>query len=405
MNRDLMRPRHNTNFAAQGRDRLGKPGGGGGGGTRMVEGRFEAFYPRDVPCWINISPYSSYTYPIWDRDLGEIREVTTTWFEYRKHFVPRNRNRTNQKGKAMPKDFICSCGVDRSQPCWGCAVRNAFYKKLDAIEAKSGIRPKDEAPVSASNQFALGITIAERIYVMPVRDSNGSVRKTKNGDAIFRHIPAPFAEENSEVSELAEFGQVFGHRAHWSLGREHLEQLLSADDRLKSHCGNCAGQLMATHMICPSCETEIKLPEAVKGVDLDKARAKMRTCPACHEKTTFVPKYACPDCGDPKEGSLLSFDIRVMKEAVGDNKSVIHIVGVRMPGSPNPEIQQRLDELTQNPLKLDAIFAPTDLKYQKIVLGDGLTKDLSPVLKRKEEEEETESYAGDSEDDDSSITY
>jgi hypothetical protein len=409
MNKDLMRHRQTPSFAAQGAARnLGpsaRAGGGPGGGSKIVEGRYEAFYPRDTPIWLRISPASSYTYEVYDRVEKEVVEVTTTWLEYRKHYIPGNKNRTGQNGKRLQQDFFCSCGPRREQPCWGCAIRTAHYEKLDAIEARTGIRPDDEPPVSASTQFALAITVAEWIYNIPVRDSNGSIRKTRGGELIYRHIPAPFAEENSEVSELEGFDRTFGHRMHWSMGSQHLGQLLAVDERLRSHCGNCAGEMVADTMVCPSCETSHKLPGAVKGIDLDKARQKKRKCSACGETNTFVPLYQCPDCGDPKEGSLLSFDLRVMKENIGDNKSIIHVVDIRMPGSPDPNIQTRLDEMNNNPLKLDAIFAPTDLKYQKSALGDRLTKGLSPVLERKDESETTESYSEDDEDSEDKIAF
>ena len=49
-------------------------------------------------------------------------------------------------------------------------------------------------------------------------------------------------------------GSQFGHKVHWSVSNNELEQLFALDDELKVRCRSCAGHLTATVRVCPNCE-------------------------------------------------------------------------------------------------------------------------------------------------------
>lgn len=378
-----------------------------GGGSKFAEGQFDRFFPGETPIWINISPYSSYTQEIWDRQLKAVIEVTTTWYETQKHFVPRNKGRTDRNGKRIDTDFICSCGAHKDKPCWGCAIRTNHFKMLDKIEEEKGFRPDKPAPISRAPQFSLAITVMEKIYAVPLREKDGSLKKRKgNGQVIYRYTPAPYAELKMDDEDLSTFKYQFGHRMHWTMGSEELSMLIEADDKMKNHCGNCASKLFATHMICPGCETATALPHPVSDIDLTQARQKLRTCSACGEKGPFMPKVECAECGDAVEGRLTSFDIRITRKKVAENKYVTEIVAIRVPGVPgNKEDHERAMSLIESPLNLAEIFATTPLDRQKYICGDELTRGLTPAPAKKDGEEsaeepgDTESYGGDDADD------
>ncbi len=320
--------------------------------TRFPDGKYESWWPTEIAIWINISPFQLFEQEVYDRDEKEVIDVVTTWWEYNSHWIPSKRRK-----------FVCSTGAHRTEPCYGCARRQQHWDRLDAIEEEKGYRPDDKPDVGRSTNFALGITIMEKIYSIPKRDDRGKIRKTKNNKIIYSHLAAPLVDDDVLESGV-DFPQKFGHRAHWSLGVEHRDQLLEEDEKLLGFCGNCAGEMLATGRICPDCETSVEFDSPIRGEDLIQARNKRFHCRACQYKGNWVIQYACPDCGNPKEGGLTKFDIRVKKVRSGE-KSVIKIVEIRVP-TQDEEVQK----LIQNPLKVDEIFAPDDLKFQKLLLGD-----------------------------------
>jgi len=393
-------------FGDQGRKRM-EQGRRSGGNRQFPAGQFDRFFPGETPIWINVSPYSLYLQKIYDRNEKQVVDTETTWYESRKHYVPRNKGRKDNKGKRIDTDFLCSCGPFRTDPCWGCSVRANHFAMLDAVEAEKGVRPDKESPVGWSSQFSLAITIMEKIYEVPARNNDGSIRKAKSsGQIIYNYVPHPLAMVKHEGEDLNQFKHKFGHRVHWTMGTEHLDQLISYDAKLKNSCKHCASNLFCAKMICPGCETGTDI-EMVSDADgsLSMARKIARTCTSCGEKGPFVPYLVCGECqregiGDAIEGRLTTFDLRLKREKIGDtNKSNLVVVAIRMPGVKNNlEDHKKVMEMIENPLDLASIFAPTGLDRQKFILGEELTRGLSPKPPKKEAsaaDEETESYAQD----------
>lgn len=360
---------------------------------------FEHFYPGDIPIWINISPYQSFTQEVWDRKDKMVIEVTTTWWESKKHYCAFNKGLYQPDGKKMPMDFRCSSGAYKACPCWGCVLIQQHWDKMNAIEEKTGVRPGTQAPVGQIPQYALGITIMEDMYAIPMQDGNGKIKKDKKGRVLFRHTPAPCAEQEQEAATLMRCTTSKGHRAHWELGSRELGYILEQDNNMKKFCGNCASDLFCSAMICPGCETQTRLRSRVSKTDLDLEVQKVRTCTLCGEKGPFLPVYECDDCGEPVEGRVTAFDIRVKRVKSG-NDYLLEIVEIRVPGVPNSTQEEfdRIMGMIQNPLKVNEIYAPTDLPRQAMICGDRI-KGLS--LPDAPTGGETESYA----DDDGNINF
>lgn len=329
----------------------------GGKRNRFPDGQFESWWPTKVGIWINISPFQEFTQEVYDRDSKEVVEVTTTWWEYNSHWIP-----------ARKRKFVCSSGAHRTNPCYGEAIRQSHWDMLDKTQKEKGFRPDKAPPVGRALNFALGITIMEEIYSIPLTNKDGSFRKSKNGTTIHKHLAAPLVEiDKDEIDgdEGVSTPTKFGHRAHWSLGSTHLDQLTEWDEELRSRCGHCAGHLLATHVVCPDCETQKKFPKPVGGEDLLQARNRAHKCKACGYKGAMVPIYACPDCGDAKEGGLTQFDLRIKKVMTGEKSSVLKLIEIRVPTD-----DEETQKLIQNPLKVDEIFRPAPLDWQKRLLGD-----------------------------------
>ena len=366
---------------------------GGGSKWSMAPGQFDRFFADERPCWIHIHDIV-HEQQVYDRAEKEVITTRTTWFESNKHFIPRNKGKFDAKGKKKQQDFICSCGPFKKDPCWGCVYRTAFYAKLDAIAEEKGFRPDTKPAVGRSTQFSLSLTIMEKIFAVPLRDKEGNVRKARNsGNIIYRYVPAPFADTEEDAAEVGQnFRHHFGHNMHWTMGTEHLEMLGKFDDDLRTYCGNCASKMLCSKMLCTSCETPMTI-ETLEGEDINIERKKIRTCKSCGDKCEFFPVYDCPDCGEPKEGRLTLFDIRIMKEKVGEKKSVLRVLAVRMPGAKDDAGRARIKELLDSPLDLSKIFTPTPVEIQAKLLGEDLLEGLS-LTAGKDSVGDTESYAG-----------
>jgi predicted RNA-binding Zn-ribbon protein involved in translation (DUF1610 family) len=294
-----------------------------------------------------VSPYQLYAQSIYDKDLQEVIDVETTWFQYKTHWIPSKRRR-----------FVCSAGPHLREPCYGEAIRQQHWDKRDEIEERTGTRPEKSPPVGATINFGLGITVMETVYAVPVRNSDGTYRKSRRGQVIKNMIPAPFVE----LEEGQSFGEQFGHKMHWSLNLTNLDYITDKNEELRNACATCTGDLWGTHIVCPDCENTHALPAPVKRDDLTALRYRSQGCADCGYKGMWVLTYACPDCGEPEEGGITKFDIRVKRIKSGNNW------GLKISEFRKPSEDEELQKLIQNPLGLEKIFAPDSLDVQKKLL-------------------------------------
>lgn len=354
-----------------------RPRGAGKRGTsKYPDGLYDSWWPKEISTWINISPYQGYTYEVYDKPSGSVIEVTTRWYEYTEH-------RNFQKKFGMNR-FTCSTGAHRLYPCLGHAVRKIHFDEMDSIEKEKGYKPDKKSPVSAYIQFALGITIMETIYDVP-KMKEGKVHKTRRGDIIYKHFPEPAAGDLRQDDGTIPYQSHFGMKCHWSLGGTHLDLLLSEDLKLRGRCAECAGDLFALSRTCPDCEAVVTYDTPLTGEDLLQARGVRSKCGACgfqdqakekddrHYHTEWVFQYSCADCGGDQEGGLTKFDLRLKRVKAGTT-STLEITDIRVPTN-----DEEVQKLIQNPLKLDAIFAPGDIKLQQKVLGS-LAEGVDPLF-------------------------
>jgi hypothetical protein len=388
--------KHRAGFGSGG-SRLSDQGkslktGSGGGQSKFPDGVFDRFTPGEKAIWININPFQEWTFDAYNSESGEVETQTKSWYPYVKHYYARTK-----------QVMQCSAGPHRDQPCYPCAIRKAFYKKMDAIEERTGVRPKDEAPISGQKNFGLAVTIMENVVSVPATDKNGVPRKSKAGKPIYNYVPQPMipGPTNHPVS--------FGRRAHWSLGIMQLRQLFQFDEEMRNYCANCASAMTASRVACADCETTYDLPEPVSGEDLVEVRQREFSCGTCKYEGVMVPLLEC-SCGKPKEGKLTSFDIRIKKEKLADNQSMLSIKSIRLPKLDNEEIRK----LVENPLDLPKIFAPSTQEEQRRKLGDAVNG-IDPRKHRKDDNEggkpDAESYTsgdeseGESDGDDDEIAF
>lgn len=354
---------------------------------RIVDGQFDSIYLRDTSVWLHIQPNQSWEQWVWDRDLREPVKAPKTWYQYEKHFYPANK-----------RSMICSAGPRRADPCFGCAIRRAHYNKMNAIEERTGVRPKGEPPISGQSQFAFSVMVMEEIVKLPKRNADGSPKVSKAGTQIYEYVPEPWVGGPVQGAS-----KMFGRRYHISLSKTHWSQLIEADQSsMRNYCANCATGLVSSAVACPDCETQYALSGPESGDSLTELRNKNFEC-ACGYAGPMVPQLTCSGCGHPEEGRLTDFDIRVKKEVVTKTASNLKIISVRKPLSTisSEEVRQRVLKEMELPLNLPSIFVPSTIEEQQRLLGD-ICKGVDPRPGNHKTEQGTsadvESYHDESDD-------
>ena len=323
----------------------------------MAAGTFDRWYPQEISMWIRI-PQVLWAYKIWEN--FEVYDVEEAWVEYVNHFIA-----------GMRRSFNCSAGVERDQPCFGCAIRNEFYNEKRRIEEATGVKEEKWAPISASRRFAFAVTCLEEVFAIPKRDGKGKIRRMKGGDKkIYEHTPKPVADlEGMKTPE-----SKLGHNYHWSMGSEHFQQLADYDLAFQNKDALTGDDLLCLGVACSECEEPIHMfDDLLTGEDITEWRIKETGCPHCNHEGFQVPLLQHPENKEFKQGSITAFDIRVKAIDIGNDKTAIKVVDARVPEYEDED----LITLVNNPLNLLDIFSPTDVGFQQRLLGD-MAKGVNP---------------------------
>lgn len=346
----------------------------GGGRRGPVEGQFERFRTDVKMQWIHVVP-QIYEYPTYDRDEGAVIEVSRPFYEFVQHYYPKRRRFIN-----------CSAGPHRDKPCYPDAIIKQWWEEKDRIKEEMKVKPSyDDKPISRSARFAMAVTGVDTYYEVPAMDSNGRVKTSKAGNAIKNYVPKSLIKIHRGV----EYPSKFGHNMHWNFGSEHLEQLLAIDDQLMDACANCATSMHTESLQCADCgHVEVEFDELIIGPDLLELRKDTGMCSKCGS-SDVVPLIECSGCGEPEEGGLMDFEIRICHEEIGENKVLLKMKDWRLPTD-----DERIQELVNHPLDIMALYAPEPIKLQKAILGD-ICEGVDPTYGAWDspDEEKTEGHA------------
>lgn len=342
------------------------------GSFKIIEGQYANWYPnREVALWFAICPDQAWTFDLYNRESGEVERLEDQYYyAYVNHRVAVNK-----------RNFVCSAGAHKDKPCWGCGIRNHFYEEKRRFTEERGYEPKGEAPISAMLQYAFAGVLLEPVAKVPVLDNKGKVRRNKKGEEILRDTAIQTLEPKEREGYLRRKETSFGLRVHYSTGKGHFNTLLGFDDELRNKCASCAKDLYAMYMGCPQCGDTIQQLDIegnfLQGQTLREYRDVEYEC-SCGYSGTFVPLIEC-ECGDPVEGRLLDFAVKLISEKISDTQTNLKIAGIRTLKhftEKYPHVQEMLD----NPLKLDEIFAPTRLESQTYLIPEGMRGDgISPA--------------------------
>lgn len=353
----------------------------GGGNYQKIEGQYDSFWPRtEKALWIGFCPDQSWTSEVYDRDEQKvILQQDQYFFSYVEHRIQRNNKR-----------FNCSAGAGRDKPCWGCGYRNAFFDWVRDQKETLGVKPDSKPGVGGNQQHAMSLVILEPMAKVQVLDKEGKPRTTKDNKPIFRDTPITLLPPAQQQKLKAQGATTFGAAQHWSFGVLTLNELLLIDEQLKNSCSTCGEDLMVTQAHCPECAEGFQLAEddtPLMGQDLFEMRRASYEC-TCGYVGPLLPAVMCA-CGDPKEGALAYFAIRIISEVVGEKQRQLKLVDKRLL-STFVEKYPAVGEMLKKPLELDKIFAPSHLNYQAKIMpaefrGDGVSpepkknKDAAPA--------------------------
>lgn len=363
--------------------------------SKVVTGMWDSWYPnKEIALWWAICPDQQWTFEQWDRDSGEVELIEGEFYlGYVNHRVV--------QGKKIIGNFNCSASAHRDKPCWGCAVRNAFYDRKRKVKEDTGVEPQGEPPISGMAQYAISGVLLETVAKVKLME-NGKPRLNKQGQPIMRELPVRTLDPLEAKRLKKEGATTFGSSRHYSLGIRHLKTLASFDLDMRNHCKNCASLLTVSEWACPECATTQTLldedDQPRSGGTLTEARKGRFSCTACGytgygsnehegtdpEKAPFEPIVAC-QCGEPEQGALLDFALCLISEKVDETSNILKYTGVR-PLSfylKNTDKYPGVAEKLATPLNLKEIFEPTPLGLQRFKVPEGLRQGLSPEPRKR----------------------
>jgi hypothetical protein len=350
-----------------------------GGQFKRIEGEFNDWYPkREKALWFAICPTQAWNSEVWDRELGEVEKLENEYY-----YVY-----TNHRIAATKRNFTCSAGAHKDKPCWGCGIRNAFYDAKREKKEAMGIEEKGEAPISAMVQYAFAGVLLETIAKVKLMDNQGRPKTTARGEPIFREVPTAMLPKEDADRYKAEGSTTFGLPVHYSVGKNHYNAIMAFDEEMRNRCANCAEELLCQHMACPECTTEHEVAndegEPLKGQDLLEWRLMDLQCD-CGYFGPMLPTVQC-SCGEPQEGKLVDFALRLISEKTSDTATVLKYTGVR-PLKRFIDKYPAVQAMLETPLKIDEIKAPTSLSKQISLIPQNLRGDgITPHPKRRDKD-------------------
>jgi hypothetical protein len=136
---------------------------------QSVTGMYDSFYARQKALWFAICPDQKWNSEVYDREKQEVVTQTDSFFLANvEHRVAVNKRR-----------FVCSATAHKTMPCWGCGIRSHFYDRQRQIQEDTGIRPKNEAPLSAMQLYAVAGVLLEQMTKIEAKNPDGITRNTR----------------------------------------------------------------------------------------------------------------------------------------------------------------------------------------------------------------------------------
>lgn len=347
-----------------------------GGFRGPIPGEYDSWWPNtDKAMWIAICPNQAWSYELYDRETQKVEKlVDYLFFSYTHHYVPSTKRK-----------FVCSAGAHKTLPCWGCGIRNAHFDHQREVQETTGAKPSDKAPISGMLQHALSIVLLETVAKTPVLDDKGNARLTRDQKPILRDTPLCMLKPMEQQKYKAKGVTTFGKSMHYSFGPTALGELLAMDETLKNSCASCAADLMCFSAVCPECQTEMAAsPDEdtpLTGEDLRQFRTADYECANCKYYGPLVPQVVC-ECGEPVEGTLTSFALRLKQVETGEKSRKLDLVEIK-PLSAFTAKYPAVLEMLNTPLELPKIFGPSNLNYQVKLIPERLRGDgVTPEAKR-----------------------
>lgn len=230
------------------------------------------------------------------------------WFQYVEIYSARTK-----------KSFISSAefGFDDEgmlvQTGGTCLGMQELQREID-----EGI-PREKRSVSKRLLHALNVIHLDWYHLVPLFDEktgkpitySGGERK---GEQIFRKEQC----EGRRCDYCKEkYEKVFGKKVHWSLGTQHLGNVISKMEEIGKDCKNC-GALASLEVLtyeCIECGHIYIDVEKTQLTDeqIYQKSLEIRKCPECGHEDWMVGQLECSNCQDPERLSLWDVDIDVKR--------------------------------------------------------------------------------------------
>lgn len=317
----------------------------GGGG--LTPGYYDSLRLDDAAIWLRIHPEQLYEQTVYERDAKAIVEVMYPWYQTEQHWVS---SMNGGRGGVVP----CSSGPEKAEDCLGCDVDSLFWDwRRDFISAK-GFKPEQGSPAGRTTRYTTSVVVAENFYRVPVLTNEGRPRMSKKGKPIFNDVPGPQLARGKRTGD-----STFGKKLHWGFGVANRTQLFDMNKQLMGSCGSCASDLVAVGIKCPECATTLQFEDPEVGwQELAEIREETNQCEDCGYSGHFLVDYECSndECKDPKEGSILSFELQLRLRKGANNARDLILEDFRMPTE-----GERMEELLKEPMDIVKIKTPHEM--------------------------------------------
>lgn len=196
--------------------------------------------------------------------------------------------------------------------------------------------------VSLTDFFAFSIYHLSYYHGHPLLQTDGSVRKKDNGEAILGYdecsgrdcgfckttqgkpLPPGFPKYDPKSITT-----VFGRRRFLKMGKGHLSNMSGWDTAVSSLCGTCKATMQTEGFACPTCDSMlIDMENDQRSTDqIAMAASQPVHCPTCSKTVALREATFCPVCEANNrqfvENTLTSVVLFGSRQGEGTNSTVM----------------------------------------------------------------------------------
>jgi hypothetical protein len=333
--------------------------GGGGGGNLHVRWHNQWRPPNDITTKFRLLPgaYSNFA--------GESVE----FYPYVSHWVARSK-----------RSLICS----KIYKIVDGQLTTVGGKCLACQERDNGANDISWRIQNAMNGIHLAF-----YHEVPATDRNGQIKRYERGEKKGQPMLETRPCEGRRCKYCKDgLPKTFGKKVHWSLGRQHLEELGGIAVEISKDCANCGGRLETIGYECAECGHVVidSAKTDLNEAELNEYIKEPRQCPSCNHVGHLLKQTECDGCQDPEPLSIFDCELEIKRQGDRQNSSVF------VPRWTKKPLPDECADLVE-PYNFKSVFAPDPFEYQAAALKIDNPYKNEKVAEHAEDYAEEANYA------------